>query len=665
MKRITLRSLTLIGWRGERERTTTFSDRETTISGANGLGKSRHFDAFLWCLFGKDREGRKDEDIKSRDANGKATDKAPCEVSAVLEVDGKEVKLRRAFVEDWVKPRGQAEEVFRGHHTDCWWNDVPVSVTEYSKRVASLIDETTFKLLTNPAYFTSLPWKEQRSILFDLASTPSIEEIAQGSPEWKALLDRLSGKSLSDFRKELSARKKRLKEELDTIQPKIDQLTVLMPATADIAPLEKELKDIEAREAEIDKALSSHAEIERQRGDKQANLEKEIADLRRAQRQIIEEERTRVDELNYKANAERRDLSRRIKELEDEIKSLSDKRQALSKEQETYEDEVEKLDRQIEALRNKWVSEKSSSYNGDTTCSHCGQPLPEDKVNEALGIWESTKEERLKGIGLEASRLKEKKERIAQDIQKLIVALSESTQRASQLEDDEKKLRDQLSNLPAPEDTKPTDPKYIPAYQEKEVRIAFLSAAIEANSAQITTDSTKAYQDERKKLSNRRVEIALALEEQRKRAEYIQRKQDLSERGVELSQQIADTEREEFQATSLSLRQVEVSEEAINQLFRGVTFQLFAYTNDDRDRTSPIEVCVPLVDGVPIQVANTASRVNAGLEIIRTLSDKRQITAPVFIDERESVQHIPEDLPMQIINLRVSDDTELTVTHNR
>ena len=70
-----------------------------------------------------------------------------------------------------------------------------------------------------------------------------------------------------------------------------------------------------------------------------------------------------------------------------------------------------------------------------------------------------------------------------------------------------------------------------------------------------------------------------------------------------------------------------------------------------------------LVDGVPYGSANTARQIAAGLEVIRALCEYNDISAPVFIDNRESIQHLPEDLPCQIINLRVSDDKELVVTH--
>ena len=308
----------MIGFRGERERTTTFSPNETIIAGPNGSGKSRHLDAFLWCLFGKDRNGRKDEDIKSYDEGGSTTDKAPCEVSLTLSVDGEPLTLRRAYVEEWVKPRGQAEEVFRGHHTDCYWDDVPVSVTEFGKRLSALIDETTFKLLTNPEYFASLKWEDQRAILFDVAHTPSIEEIAASSPEWEGLVDKLNGKSLADFRRRIAARKKKLKEDADKIQPKIDQTRILLPQWQDRKTLEPELAGIEAELTDIDKAIASSSERLRKQDKDASEREAKIQELRSKQRQLIAEEHKRADEETYQRGAHRRELQHKIDETNQE-----------------------------------------------------------------------------------------------------------------------------------------------------------------------------------------------------------------------------------------------------------------------------------------------------------------------------------------------------------
>ena len=112
MKKIILKSLSLVNFRGEQNRTTEFDAKETSIMGDNGLGKSRHFDAFMWLLFGKDVMERKDYEIKTI-VDGKPLQHVNAEVTGVLVVDGEVIKLRRALVEDWVKPRGQMEQIFK------------------------------------------------------------------------------------------------------------------------------------------------------------------------------------------------------------------------------------------------------------------------------------------------------------------------------------------------------------------------------------------------------------------------------------------------------------------------------------------------------------------------------------------------------------------------
>lgn len=245
-------------------------------------------------------------------------------------MNGDHITLRRAYVEEWVKPRGQAEEVFKGHHTDCWWNDVPVSVTEFKKRVSSIIDETTFRLLTNPEYFTSLKWEDQRAILFEIAHTPSIEEIADSSDEWASLMEAMQGKSLADFRKGLSARKKKLKEKLATIQPKIDNTRSLLPEWQDRKTLADKLQEIEREEEEIDKAITSVSERMRIHNARAQERATKVEALRSKQRKLVADEAKRADEEAYASESGRRELLRAI--------------ERATADQHSYRLEVNKLD---------------------------------------------------------------------------------------------------------------------------------------------------------------------------------------------------------------------------------------------------------------------------------------------------------------------------------
>ena len=117
-------------------------------------------------------------------------------------------------------------------------------------------------------------------------------------------------------------------------------------------------------------------------------------------------------------------------------------------------------------------------------------------------------------------------------------------------------------------------------------------------------------------------------------------------------------------ALEITNRQFEECERKVNTLFREVSFQLFEYNIEDKNKEYPIETCKMLVNGVPFGVANTADRVNAGLETISVFSEFHGVFAPIFVDNEEGIQHIKYALPGQIIKLRVTDDKELVITHN-
>ena len=140
----------------------------TNIYGENAAGKTTVFDAFCWLLFGKDSENREKFEIKTLDENNKTDPKTECEVIGHFMIDGQVLVLRKALVENWVKPKGQAEPVLKGNDTSCFVNDVPVKVTQYNTKISEILNEGIFKLITNPLYFNSLKWQEHAISLHPL-----------------------------------------------------------------------------------------------------------------------------------------------------------------------------------------------------------------------------------------------------------------------------------------------------------------------------------------------------------------------------------------------------------------------------------------------------------------------------------------------------------------
>lgn len=151
-KEIIIKSLSLVNFKGIRELSVSFDERVTDIFGRNGSGKTTLFDAFTWLLFGKDSQDRKKFDLKTLDADGRIIPQLPHEVSAIITVNGEEVKICRRFTEKWVKRAGQTERVFTGNEEERFYNDVPCSQREYEAKIADICNEAVFKFITNPAY---------------------------------------------------------------------------------------------------------------------------------------------------------------------------------------------------------------------------------------------------------------------------------------------------------------------------------------------------------------------------------------------------------------------------------------------------------------------------------------------------------------------------------
>lgn len=651
MKKVILKSLSLTNWKGEKQRTTEFNDVETTIMGDNGLGKTRHFDAFMWLLFGKDSQDRKDYNIKTL-VDGKPLQKVDCEVSGILDVDGEEIKLRRAYVEDWVKPRGQVEQVFKGNHTETYFNDVPLNVSEYQKRINAIIDDSVFKMVTNPLFFANMKWQDQREQLFQLAGTITDGEIAAQKPEYAALLDKISGKSMVDFKREISARKKHLKDDLAQIQPRIDQTTRLMPENMDFDKLEKELTGVDAEIAEIDKAISDKTAAIRKQYEGVQAKQKQINELKQKRQKVLFDERERSREAAFAANANRRELENNIKETENEIATMQRGVQLSQRELTGLQERLASKNTEVDNLRKSWYDENAVEYQGNDICHECGQLLPEEMRANARQMFADSKAKKLAQITQRGSELGKEATQLEQDI-----AQAESSLKNAENELQEKRnklveLNKQIVALPVVGESE-VKPEEIHEYVQLTGQIKTLEATLESGTEEIDTTDL---QNRKKGFQQMRDEIKERLAKRELIAEYTKEIADLEEKGKDLAQQIANVEREEYTIQNFTKAKIDECERRINGLFSLVRFKLFEYTIDGNES----ETCVPLVDGVPFPSVNTAGKVNAGLDIINSLCRFYNVCAPIFIDGRESVNRLIQT-ESQIINLVVSNDKNLII----
>lgn len=652
MKQIILKSITLSNFKGEKERTTDFNADVTTISGANGLGKSRHFDAFMWLLFGKDAQDRKDYEIKTR-VDGEELHGIDCTVSGIISVDGADISLKRSFVEDWVKPRGQAERVYKGNHTECWWNDVPVNVSEYTKRVNGIVDDTVFKMVTNPAYFAGMDWKLQRQQLFLLAGTVTDEDIAKGNDDFTALLDAISGKSFADFKAEITAKRNRLKNELSQIQPRIDQTYKMMPEAPDFNALEARRAEIDAEISRIDQLIADASKALRAKYDEEQAKVTNMNALKLQQQKILFDATAADLARTDKANASRREIERTIQELEKDRRVCDIAIERQEKSQAAEMACVDRLNAELEKLRNEWYAENSRPFSGETECPYCHQPLPQSMIEESKTLFMHRKTEKCAEI---TARGKEIGKDIAGREEAIREAEKDIERNRREAEDIDAKIaaaKSRLAEMPAAtgKDIRGED---LPEWVNLQKKIDGIAATVDRNES--AEDSFAEMRAKKTELVSERDGILKGISTRDTIERAKKEISDLEDRGRELAQQIADIEKTELTMQKFMQAKIDECTSRINGMFSFVKFNLYNRTLDG----NLVETCVPMVDGVPYPAANTAGRINAGLDIINSLCRLYGVTAPIFIDNRESVNTlIPTE--SQIINLVVTEDRELTV----
>jgi DNA repair protein SbcC/Rad50 len=326
---IRISKLTLINFKGAKLQEIDFN-HVTNIYGANGKGKTRVFDAFLWLFFGKDSTDRKDFEIKTLDEFGQAIPKIDHEVSAIIYADDQRIEIKRILREKWEKKRGTNESVFTGNETLYYWNDVPMQQKEYQVKINSLVDENVFKLITNTLYFNSLKWQDRRNELMKIAGTVGNDDVmtslmtAENKEALTALVKELNnGKTLAEFKTQIAAKKKKIKDDLEAIPTRIDEATRSMPLPANFDSLRERVTMLQSEIAGIDDQIQDAVKQQQAVND---------AAMKRSNR--IYELKTKLQNLEHAAKNSFQDQRR---ERETEIANLRRNIQALAKKRFSFE----------------------------------------------------------------------------------------------------------------------------------------------------------------------------------------------------------------------------------------------------------------------------------------------------------------------------------------
>ncbi len=662
MKRITIEELHLRNFRGARDVKVSFTDGTNIVCGDNGTGKSTLMDAFLWLLFGKDAEERKDCEVKRIEA-GETLRRTDATVECRIDVDGQQNTLRRSLREVWSKPRGATEPVFKGNETEYTINDVPKKMSEFDAWVAEhLAPADVFRLLTDAGCFPRLKWEKQRERLFELSGGVDEEAVKASVDGLADLLARLSGKSLEDYKRELAARKRKLRKALEEIPARSDQTRLMIPTTDARDVWERKLADVDARLADLNREAADFAARERVRGAEARRRVEEVEALKtRMARRTAELRRAAIEEAEKK-NEGRRQVEARLRDLKAADAEATRRLKDAKGEVDELALRINQKEEACERLRATWYAESARPYTGDNVCPHCLQPLPEEMQRDNRRRFEESKNERLSQIQTDGHRMKAEITRLEEEMKTAEARLDRAAGDAFDAEASAEILREELAEMPDHVEPAAVDPMADEAYRAMAEELERLEAdapqtspASDPNGGEAITARLAALNKERDAV---RAGLQLCDTADSLRAEI----RRLDEEARTLAQQLSDADRDEDTMRRYTRARIEALEQRVNSLFRTVRFRLFEYTNEGGE----VDTCVPLVgdDGVPYPVANTAAQVWAGLEIIRVLQQHAGVSVPVFVDGAERVTHFPR-MDHQAILLKVAQGVRpMRVTNN-
>lgn len=651
MRSIIIKEIHFVNFKGFRNMTIEFNEEITTICGRNGSGKTSIFDGFTWLLFGKDSQDRKAFNIKTLDENGNAIPKLPHEVSATIVVDGETIELCRRFNEKWVKRRGQIEEEFTGHEEERLYNNVPMSLKEWNEKISNICSEQVFKFITNPKYFVSQKPDVQRAMLFRMAGELSDAEIAEGNNDFTALLASLTGKTMEEYKKEIQAKKRRIKAEIEAIPERIDERKrdIASLSEYDYPSIEKSIEEKQERVSKIETEMLDLSKQNEAVTKQRSEAIKELGKLKEKKLRLEYEIKEKVTADYRAAISKKNEIQSKISELERNIRSLTSRKDSLKH-------TIEECSSYREKLIAEWKSINASTITfneNDFVCPTCKRPLDiddiEKKQQEMTENFNINKSARL----TENNRKGQENKKKMQDAEEAISSIDGELQKASEEIETLKSSEDYTINLIEPDARPAIDSN--DEYKELSEAIASKEKSLEDGNDTNNID----FSAQKKELSTLKSEIddlKATLSFRETIIRNTQRIGELEKQYKEGAQELADLERIEFTMAAFNKARIEAIDKRINSMFSLVKFKMY----EQQINGGEIETCEAVVNGVPYSGQNNAMQINMGIDIINAICKFEGITAPIFIDNAESVNEFISS-QSQVIKLIVTTDNELSI----
>jgi predicted nucleic acid-binding Zn-ribbon protein len=618
----------------------------TKIMAENGVGKSTIATAYLWCLFNCDYE-LKDNPVVRREVDGVSVDDMDVSVELTLDVDGKEVTMKK------VQKRTYKEAVKDGKivttvsdNNSYYVNSVPKTLTAFNEYLD--VNMKMFKACSNINAFLSRKPDEMREYLFSSIESVTDLDMAKSRKELAELVPMLEKYTVEEIR----SMNKLISSNVNKQSPVID------------GQIKEKERDIQIKQAiEISDLELQKNSLKVQIADcvtKQTDNDKLLAEYDKASADILDlkfkqgDLSRKANEENIKAMGEIGDKITDKKLLARQtVKTIVDTESCIA----SSEKVIENIKGCLQVERDKWKEENERKFDDSSLiCPYCGSEYSEDKKEQLKADFAKHKADNLKAITDNGNMYKERLDKEKATLESLKTELPQHRENLEMLSAAIADLEKQLSELPQEIDVTATE-----EYKALEQQIAEKEQAMhKANDISAVKAELKAQENDlRQQLSECERKIAESnTEKDEQRLEELRAEQRTQEQNKTNAEKILDL------LDELDKAKNETLSDSINSHFSLVKWKLFELNKSGGYKS----VCIPTVNGKSIltTMSNKGNRILGRVDICNSIQKISGMSVPIILDDTESLdstnqKKVADMVDSQLIMLIVNDSENLEI----
>lgn len=643
-----LLKLTLENFKGHGLRVVEFSPTITRVYGANGTGKTSLFDSFCWMLWAKDSDDRTQSGNVSfypfdPDKQGEVLHNVVVKVEAVVEIDGAQHVLCRTMQEKWTTPNGTELPRFTGNETKLYIDGLAVKANQFDAFVKENINPEMFKLTSNPWYFPTLHWKEQRRILMELVGDISNDDVLAADASLEPLRNELASRKPEDCKKLWQQQQKAAVKDLEKTVLLINENRKHLPQIENEADVKAEL---EAQRLvlmkPLEKAMQEKADI----------LSGTAISKKQAEAKVLESKLDIIRaEQREKIAAVRKPFDEQIAALEAEAKTAAETVKPYRQTVVNLDNAIRENEEKLKVLQDSWQAVDAEEFNDICPCCH--RPYPPEQIADQRAAFNRSKAERLEKIEADGNALFDKNEEnkaqrdaAMKEVQRLSKLDLEMPDKRSEIM---QRREEAVQALPPMENRR----DWFEASEDLK-RINHEIEELHIDVKLKLMDAEKAIESAQKPVGDIDVRLAEIKAAETTRAlitDYTKQQQTLREQHDELALKLSLIKKfDEIKAV--------MTTEKVKAILPGMDFKLFNYNNTNEGYT---ETCELVKDGKPYANLSNGEKIAVGCELIAAISKHYGVSNPVWIDNAEATtKHLETN--GQAILLRVSAaDAELRI----